>query len=111
MTTTTLVQLANKASEIELGLRGAGFTEFPWARQTMALAEECGEFVGAVRRWSGNARRSGPFSDVRQELADVVITAFVTAVTLGIDLPGEIEAKLTEIFDRGWREAPASVTP
>src|SRR4051794_41695487 len=28
-------------------------------RQVLALAEECGEFVGAYRRWSGQARRGG----------------------------------------------------
>ncbi|MGK5554863.1 MazG nucleotide pyrophosphohydrolase domain-containing protein [Actinomadura kijaniata] len=76
-------------------------------RQVMALAEEVGEFVGAYRRWSGNARRTGPFDDVRDELADVVITAYVTAAVLDVDLDGAVEAKAAKIFTRGWRDEPA----
>lgn len=73
-------------------------------RQVLALAEEVGEFVGAYRRWSGNARRAGSFDDVRDELADVVITAYVTAAVLDIDLDEAIEAKAAKIRTRGWRE-------
>jgi len=100
----TLGDMMLIADEIEQQIKGAGYTEAPATRQTLALAEEVGEFVGAVRRWSGLARRSGPFSDVEAELADVVITAFVSAVTLGVDLPKAIAAKLDVLFSRGWRE-------
>lgn len=55
-------------------------------RQVLALAEEAGEFVGAYRRAAGMARRTGGWDDVRDELADVAITAHVTAVVLGLDL-------------------------
>ncbi|MFI6516970.1 hypothetical protein ACIBF1_15555 [Spirillospora sp. NPDC050679] len=73
-------------------------------RQALALAEEVGEFVGAYRRWSGQARRTGPFSDVCEELADVVITAYVTAAVLDIDLDNAIAAKTGVLFTRGWRD-------
>ncbi|GAA1534892.1 hypothetical protein GCM10009678_16550 [Actinomadura kijaniata] len=76
-------------------------------RQVMALAEEVGEFVGAYRRWSGNARRTGSFDEVRDELADVVITAYVTAAVLDIDLDEAVGAKAAKIFTRGWRDEPA----
>lgn len=82
----------------------AGFTEDPAARQTLALAEEVGEFVGAVRRWRGMARRTGTFADVEEELADVVITAWVTSHALGIDLEAAINRKLDKVFTRGWKD-------
>lgn len=74
-------------------------------RQVLAVAEEAGEFVGAYRRAAGLARRPGTWDDVHAELADVVITAYVTAVALGIDLDAAIAAKLAVIFARGWRAA------
>src|SRR5690242_20566989 len=53
-------------------------------QQALALAEEAGEFTAAYRRWAGLARRTGPWHDVEAELADVVLTAYVTAAVLGI---------------------------
>lgn len=53
-------------------------------RQVLALAEEAGEFVGAYRRAAGMARRTGGWDQVRDELADVAITAHVTACVLDI---------------------------
>lgn len=73
-------------------------------RQVLGLAEEVGEFVGAYRRWSGQARRSGTVEEVHEELADVIITAFVTAHELGVDIQQVIAAKLDIIHTRGWRE-------
>jgi NTP pyrophosphatase (non-canonical NTP hydrolase) len=73
-------------------------------RQVIALAEEAGEFAGAYRRYRGMARRSGTIEEMASELADVVITAFVTAVVLNIDLDGHIERKLQIIVTRGWRD-------
>lgn len=97
--------LRELAGTIAKRLRENGFPDEGAAnRQVLALAEECGEFVGAFRRWSGQARRQGSFEDVRAELADVVITAFVAAEVLGVDLEKAIEAKADVVFSRGWRD-------
>ncbi|MER7004255.1 MazG nucleotide pyrophosphohydrolase domain-containing protein [Dactylosporangium sp. NPDC000555] len=100
----TLADLPGVGADVAAKLTAAGFTEAPHLRQALALAEEAGEFVGAVRRHYGMARRSGPFEDVEAELADVVITAFVTAHTMGIDLERAVAAKLGVVYTRGWRE-------
>ncbi|GAA3456120.1 hypothetical protein GCM10018962_79540 [Dactylosporangium matsuzakiense] len=100
----TLADLPTVAADVAAKLTDAGFTETPHLRQALALAEEAGEFVGAVRRHFGLARRTGPFSDVEAELADVVLTAFVTAHTLGVDLEQALRAKLDVVYTRGWRE-------
>jgi NTP pyrophosphatase (non-canonical NTP hydrolase) len=99
-----LTSLPAVAADIAGKLTEAGFTEHPHMRQTLALAEETGEFVGAVRRHYGMARRTGSFSDVEAELADVVITAFVTAHTMGIDLESALRSKLDIVYTRGWRD-------
>ena len=96
------------AADIASCLTAAGFTDHPPLRQALALAEEVGEFVGAVRRFHGMARRTGSFDDVRHELADVVITAFVTAHEMGFDLEAAIDEKVAVIYDRGWRDEPRS---
>ena len=75
-------------------------------QQVLALAEEAGEFTAAYRRWAGLARRTGTWHDVEAELADVVITAYVTANVLGIDLDSACRAKTEVVFTRGWREPP-----
>jgi NTP pyrophosphatase (non-canonical NTP hydrolase) len=69
----------------------------------LALAEEAGEFTAAYRRWAGMARRAGTWDDVLAELADVVITAHVTARVLGIDLDAVWRAKAAVVLARGWR--------
>lgn len=76
-------------------------------QQALNLAEEAGEFVGAYRRWAGMARRPGGWDDVCSELADVVITAHVTACVLGIDLDAAWRAKAAVVLSRGWRNDPA----
>jgi NTP pyrophosphatase (non-canonical NTP hydrolase) len=73
-------------------------------RQVMCMAEEVGEFVGAARRYMGKARRSGTKEEMAMELADVVITAFVTAEVFDIKLNAEITSKLSEILTRGWKD-------
>lgn len=73
-------------------------------QQALCVAEEAGEFVGAYRRWAGMARRNGSWDDVKAELADVVITAYVTASILDFALDEEIGKKLEIIFSRGWKE-------
>lgn len=101
---TTLSQLPCKAHEIVKNLRENGFdAEQGQVRQVLNLAEEVGEFVGAYRRWAGQARRSGTAEEMHAELADVVITAFVTAEEFGVDLEELISAKLEKVFSRGWR--------
>ena len=103
--TGNLRELARVISE---NLRANGFpAEGAVNRQVLALAEETGEFVGAYRRWSGQARRTGTADEMRAELADVIITAFATAEELGIDLDQAITEKANVVLTRGWRE-PAS---
>jgi NTP pyrophosphatase (non-canonical NTP hydrolase) len=75
--------------------------------QVLCVAEEAGEFVGAYRRFVGMARRNGPFSDVQNELADVVIAAYTAAEALGIDLEMAIDEKLGVVMTRGWKETSA----
>lgn len=100
------------ASVIVECLRSNGFDgEHAVNRQVLALAEEVGEFVGAYRRWSGQARRTGTAREMHEELADVVITAFVTAHELGVDIEPVIAAKLAIIHTRGWREQTPDACP
>lgn len=73
-------------------------------RQVLCVVEEAGEFAAAWRRYSGNARRGGTFEEMAAELADVMITVFVAAEMLKIDLDYEIRTKLRTIYMRGWRE-------
>lgn len=87
-------------------LRAAGFTDD--VTQVLMVAEEAGEFVGAFRRFTGRARRSGTFEEMAAELADVVIGAACCARFVGVDLDAEIARKLDKVFSRGWRE-PRSV--
>ncbi|MEU7870905.1 MazG nucleotide pyrophosphohydrolase domain-containing protein [Dactylosporangium sp. NPDC049140] len=100
----TLAEMPAVAADIADRITDAGFTETPHLRQALALAEEAGEFVGAVRRHYGMARRTGPREDIEAELADVAITAFVTAHTMGIDLERAIAEKVNVIYTRGWRD-------
>lgn len=94
-----------EADQIVKELRANGFTvEDQPERQALALAEEVGEFVGAWRRWRGQARRSDTVDHVIEELADVVITAYVTAAEQGWDLNEAVRNKLNTIMTRGWRE-------
>jgi NTP pyrophosphatase (non-canonical NTP hydrolase) len=83
---------------------GAGGT--PEA-QVLALAEEVGEFVGAYRRWSGQARRRGTEAEARNELADIIISAYAMADVMGWDVDQLVETKVRKIMYRGWKEAEA----
>ena len=101
------VNLAEQARVIVKLLRENGFPpEMAVNRSVLNLAEEVGEFVGAYRRWTGQARRSGTAPEMWDELADVVIAAYVLAAELDIDLDTVIRAKLDVVFTRGWREPP-----
>lgn len=81
-----MISLTEQARAIRARLHANGFTEEPVYRQTLGLIEEVGEFAGAYRRYRGMARRAGSFDEVRMELADVVITAAVTAAEMDVDL-------------------------
>lgn len=96
------------ALEIMARLREAGFSESDGQpRQVMCFAEESGEFVGAWRRYYGWARRNGSFREVSDEWADVIIAAFIAAITIGIDPMSALNSKLEKIFTRGWKDGNA----
>lgn len=84
-----------------VSVNNAGGTE---QAQIYALAEEVGEFVGAMRRWRGMARRNGTEEEAQLELADVVISAYVMAEILGWNLAELIETKANKVLTRGWKE-------
>ena len=73
-------------------------------QQVIKLCGETGEFAEAYARYAGMARRSGTLEDVAQELADVVITAYIAARVIGIDLDQAWHAKAQVVLSRGWRE-------
>jgi NTP pyrophosphatase (non-canonical NTP hydrolase) len=71
--------------------------------QVYAIGEEAGEFIGAMRRWRGMARRSGTEAAAKAELADIVISSFVMAEIMGWDLDDLIRQKAEIILSRGWK--------
>jgi len=74
-------------------------------RQVLAVTEAAGKFVGAYRRATSLARRPGAHAELRADLADVVIAAYVAAVTLDIDLDQAIAEQLTtQIPTPGWHQ-------
>jgi len=78
----------------------AGGTE---QSQVYALGEETGEFVGAMRRWRGMARRTGTEQDAQAELADVILSAYGMADVMGWDIDRILNAKIEKILTRGWK--------
>lgn len=87
MTPTT--SLPETARRIIDNLRANGFEPDKTEDQILALMEEAGEVVGAYRRSTGRARRSGTPKDFHHELADLVITAHITAIVLGYELTAQ----------------------
>lgn len=83
---------------------GAGGTR---ESQPLALAEEVGEFVGAYRRWSGQARRRGTEAEAKAELADVILSAYCAADVFGWDVDEIVKSKVDKILTRGWKEPEA----
>lgn len=79
-------ELPGIARKIVVNLRANGFEPDDGEAQMLALMEEAGEVVGALRRCTGRARRTGTIEELQAELADMVITAHVTAITLGYEL-------------------------
>lgn len=86
----------------------------PWPAQpnveVLRLGRSVGDFVGAYRRWSGMARRTGPWDSVVESLAKVTQAAYATAVSLEIDLDAAWRKKATTIMSRGWRDNSAEVS-
>ena len=76
--------------------------------QTLCVVEEAGEFAGTVRRYMGLARRDGSKQDMQDELADVIISAFVAGAALHIDIQAAIETKLAKVMSRGWKNVNAN---
>lgn len=73
-------------------------------RQGLALAEEAGEAVGALRRYLGLARRCGTREELAAELADVIFTVYSIAHYTGIDINDAVTNKAETIFARGWKD-------
>jgi len=111
MTTPHPIDLPTLARVLRAALINAFGADGEHVRQTLCLAEEAGEFVQAARRYLGLARTPGDLAPVAAELADVVITAYVTAEAFGIDLPAAIAAKAGEIQTRGMRTPRVGDTP
>jgi NTP pyrophosphatase (non-canonical NTP hydrolase) len=87
--TTVQVDYVDLAVEITKNLRAHFPDSDERIRQVLAIAEEAGEVQEAYLLWL----RGGPQGDVAAELADVIITAYVTAVVLGIDLTVKLAAE------------------
>lgn len=68
---------------------------------TICMAEEAGEAAKEIRRHMGYARKVVPITDVMEELADVIISTWVTATMLNVDLWWAVEQKLQKIKERG----------
>lgn len=72
--------------------------------QVLCIAEEFGEFIKDYRTARGFSRKhrfSVSVEDLREELADLAITAMVMARLLGGSAAEDIQAKLAKIEDRG----------
>lgn len=98
-----ILDLKEKGKEILKALQenGLGLTV---DSQMLMLAEEVGEVIGAYRRATGRARRTDTMEHVHEEVADVVIGAYVVAASMDFNLDEAILKKLATIFSRGWRE-------
>lgn len=107
------IDLARIAAGIQSALRenrANGLTDDNALDVTaLTVAEEAGELIGAYRRWSGHARRSGTLEDVAGEVADVLITTAIFAHLAGIDINEAVRTKVERIYSRGWKE-PAEVS-
>ena len=94
------LQLEARALNVNMGLnRRPGITdENAMDVQALCVAEEAGEMVGAYRRYTGRARRTGTREELEHEIADVLITAAVLAEMLGIDIDKAVDDKLHIIY-------------
>lgn len=94
-------QIAAKVAEVtNLDVRSNEYI----LSQLGKLTEETGEAFGSYLRASGFSRRRGSWDEHQEELADVVITAYVLAASEGFDLDAAIEKKLALVMTRGWKD-------
>lgn len=100
----THLDMQKIAHEIAINLYKNGWKPGDVDAQMLMLAEEAGEVIGAYRRATGRARRTDTIEHVHEELADVIIGAYVVAHEMNFDLDKEIQNKLEIVFERGWRE-------
>jgi NTP pyrophosphatase (non-canonical NTP hydrolase) len=75
-------------------------TALPEWWHVLKLAEEAGEVCRAWLAVDGRARVRGSREELGEELADVVITAWVVALLRGIDLAAAIGDKHAELMTR-----------
>lgn len=72
--------------------------------QVICVGEEAGEFLGAYRRYTGRARRSGTREEMLDEMADVIVGTLHAAWLLGVnDIQEVIDHKIGKVFSRGWK--------
>lgn len=98
-----LALVTKLATELEAQFPVTGIVD-RHMRNALALSEEAGEAVGAIRRYLGLARRGGSIEEVTDELADVAICAYLNAYFFGLDLDAAVARKVAAIFARGLRE-------
>lgn len=79
------------------------FHDQPAWRFVTGVAEEAGEFVGAFNKWSGTSRQTGTQDEMAKELADVILTAYMAAEVLGINLDEWVQRKAAIMNERGWK--------
>jgi len=84
------------------------FPDQPDWRFVTGVAEESGEFVGAYNKYSGTSRQTGTHDEMAKELADVVITAYMAAQVLSIDLDDMVQRKARIMSSRGWKSHSVS---
>lgn len=73
--------------------------------QMFCVAEEAGEMIGAFRRFTGRARRTGTRTELLSEIADVHISMAHAGWLIGInDIQKVIDDKLSVVYSRGWKE-------
>lgn len=90
-----IADIADRVYEREGGFESAR------DRQILVVCEETGEVVKAYRRITGRSRHYSNLESLKAEIADVVISAYVFAKLLGIDLDSAVAHKLVVIEERG----------
>lgn len=79
--------------------------------QVAKVSGEAGEFVEAYVRYCDFARRPGNLDEVGAELADTVITAYVAAEGIGLDLDAAVATKREIVMSRGFRDPRPDESP
>lgn len=74
--------------------------------QMLVLAEEVGEAIQEWRAYSGGSKRKSPglpenLACLKEELADVIITASIMLLHLNENPDDIVDAKLNKILNRG----------